>query len=46
MMGMFGVPGLYQRLMEIVIHNLTNILAYIDNLWVHTKDQNKHQDIL
>jgi hypothetical protein len=45
-MGLLGVPGSFQRLMEIVIHNLTNILAYIDDLLVHTKDHNKHLEIL
>ena len=45
-MGLLGAPGLFQRLMEIVIHNLTNILAYIDDLLVHTKDHNKHLEIL
>ncbi len=32
--------------MEIVIHNLTNFLAYINNLLVHNKDPNKHLEIL
>jgi hypothetical protein len=45
-MGLLGVPGSFQRLMEIVIHNLTNILAYINDLLVHTKDHNKHLEIL
>ncbi len=44
--GLLGAPGSFQRLMEIVIHNLTNILAYIDDLLVHTKDHNKHLVIL
>jgi hypothetical protein len=41
-MGLLGVPGSFQRLMEIVIHNRTNIRAYIDDLLVQTKDHNKH----
>jgi len=45
-MGLLGAPGSFQRLMEIVIHNLSNILAYIDDLLVHTKDHNKHLEIL
>jgi hypothetical protein len=45
-MGLLGAPGSFQRLMEIVIHNLTNILAYIDDLLVHTKDHHKHLEIL
>jgi hypothetical protein len=32
--------------MEIVIHNLSNILAYIDGLLVQTKDHGKHLEIL
>jgi hypothetical protein len=32
--------------MEIVIHNLSNILAYIEDLLVHTKDHCKHLEIL
>jgi hypothetical protein len=45
-MGLLGAPGSFQRLMEIVIHNLSNILAYIDNLLVHTKDHGKHLEVL
>jgi hypothetical protein len=45
-MGLLGAPGSFQRLMEIVIHNLSNILAYIDNLLVHTKDHGKHLKVL
>jgi hypothetical protein len=44
-MGLLGAPGSFQRLMEIFIHNLTKILAYIDDLLVHTKDYNKHLKI-
>ncbi len=32
--------------MEIVIHNLTKIIAYIDDLLVYTKDHKKHLEIL
>jgi hypothetical protein len=32
--------------MEIIIYNLSNILAYIDNLLVHTKGHGKHWEIL
>jgi hypothetical protein len=45
-MGLLGAPGSFQQLMEIVIHNLSNILAYIDNLLVHTKDHGKHLEVL
>jgi hypothetical protein len=33
--GLIGAPRLFQKLLEIVIHKLTNILAHIDNLLVH-----------
>jgi len=45
LLGLLGVPGSFQRLMEIVIYNLSNLLAYIDDLLVHTKDHNKHVEI-
>jgi hypothetical protein len=45
-MGLLRAPGSFQRLMEIIIHNLSNILAYIDDLLVHTKDHGKHLEIL
>jgi hypothetical protein len=45
-MGLLGAPGSFQRLMEIVIHNLKNVIAYIDGLLVHTKDHNQHLEIL
>jgi len=45
-MGLLGAPGSFQRLMEILIHILSNILAYIDDLLVHTKDYGKHLEIL
>ena len=43
--GLSGVSGSFHKLMEIFIHNLTNILAYIKDLLVHTKDHNKHLEI-
>jgi hypothetical protein len=45
-MGLLGAPGSFQLLMAIVIHNLSNILAYIEDLLVHTKDHGKHLEIL
>ena len=43
-MGLLGAPGSFQRLMEIVIHNLKNIIAYIDDLLVHTKTHEEQLD--
>ena len=45
-MGLLGAPGSFQRLMEIVIHNLKNIIAYIDDLLVHTKSHEEQLDSL
>jgi hypothetical protein len=36
--GLIGAPGSFQKLLAIVIHKLTNILAHVDDLYVHTKD--------
>ena len=44
--GLLGAPGSFQKLLEIVIHNLKNILAHIDDLLVHTKDHLQHLEIL
>jgi hypothetical protein len=45
-MGLLGAPGSFQRLMEIIIHNLSNILAYIEDLLALTKDHGTHLEIL
>jgi hypothetical protein len=45
-MGLLGAPRSFQHLIEIVIYNLSNVLAYIDVLLVHTKDHNKYLEIL
>ena len=45
-MGLLGAPGSFQRLMEIVIHNLKNVIAYIDDLLVHTRTHEEQLDSL
>jgi hypothetical protein len=35
-MGLLGCPASFQRLMETVVHGLTNVIVYIDNLLVHS----------
>ena len=45
-MGLLGTLGSFQRLMEIVIYNLKNVLAYIDNLLLHAKTHEQHLEIL
>ncbi len=44
--GLIGATGSFQRLMEIVIHQLKNVLAHIDDLLVHTKDHKQQLKIL
>ena len=44
--GLVGATGSFQRLMEIVIHQLKNVLAHIDDLLVHTKDHEQQLRIL
>ncbi len=43
--GLIGANGSFQKLLQIVIHQLKNILAHIDNLLVHTKDMNNKQQL-
>ena len=45
-MGLLGTPGSFQRLMKIVIYNMKNVLAYIDDLLLHTKTHEEHLKIL
>ncbi len=44
--GQIGATGSFQRLMEVVIHQLKNVLAHIDDLLVHTKDHEQQLRIL
>jgi len=41
-MGFLGAPASFQRLMEMVVHGLPNILVYIDNLHLHSENHNEH----
>ncbi len=42
-MGLLGCPASFQRLMEGVLQNISNVIVYIDDLLVHT---NTHEDHL
>ncbi len=44
--GLFGATGSFQKLIEIVIHQLKNVLTNIDDLLVHTKDHEHQLKIL
>jgi hypothetical protein len=41
-MGLLGSPSSFQRLMETVMHNLENVLVYIDDLLLHSHDHESH----
>jgi transposase InsO family protein len=41
-MGLKGSPASFARLMDIVMEGLKDVLAYIDDLLVHTKDHEQH----
>ena len=45
-MGLLGAPGSFQRLIEIVIYNLKNVLAYIDDLLLYTKTREQNLETL
>jgi hypothetical protein len=44
-MGLLCCPS-FQRLMEGVLHNIPNVLFYIDDLLVHTDTHEKHLQVL
>jgi hypothetical protein len=41
-MGLLGCPASFQRLMETVVHNISNVIVYIDNLLVHSASHDEH----
>jgi hypothetical protein len=45
-MGLLGCPASFQRLMEGVLWNISNIIVYIDDLLVHTQMHEDHLKIL
>jgi len=45
-MGSLGCPASFQRLMEGVLREITNVLVYIDDLLVHNDTQEKHLEVL
>lgn len=45
-MSLLGATGSFQKLLEITIHNLTNTIAYMDSLLVHTQSHEDHLRIL
>ncbi len=45
-MGLLGCPASFQRLMEGVLRNISNVIVYIDDLLVHTQTHEDHLKIL
>jgi hypothetical protein len=45
-MGLLVCPASFQRLTEGVLHDINNILVYIDDLLVHTNTHEKHLEAL
>ncbi len=45
-MGLLGCPASFQRLMEGVLRNISNVIVYIDDLLVHTQTHDEHLKIL
>ncbi len=45
-MGLQGSPASFARLMDHVMRGLTNVLTYIDDVLVHTQDNDKHIEVL
>jgi hypothetical protein len=45
-MGLLGCPDSFQRLMEGVLCNISNVIVYIDDLLVHTQTHKDHLKVL
>ncbi len=45
-MGLLGCPASFQRLMEGVLRNISNVIVYIDDLLVHTNTHEDHVKVL
>jgi hypothetical protein len=41
-MGLLGCPASFQGLMETVVHNISNVIVYIDNLLLHSASHDEH----
>ncbi len=45
-MGLKGGPGSFQRMMELTVGGIPNVIVYIDDLLVHTSSHEQHIEIL
>ena len=44
--GLSEAPGLFQRLMDKVLHGLPFVVIYLDDIVIHSTDVNRHGDHL
>ena len=45
-MGLLGCPASFQRLVELAMKGLINVIVYIDDLLLHSKSHNEHREQL
>ena len=45
-MGLLGCPASFQRLVELAMQGLVNVIVYIDNLLLHSKTHEEHRQQL
>ena len=45
-MGLLGCPASFQRLVELVMHKINNLIIYIDDLLIHTDNHDLHLETL
>jgi len=45
-MGLTGCPASFARLMDVVMRNVPNVITYIDDVLIHTRDHNLHLSAL
>jgi hypothetical protein len=45
-MGLLGCPASFQRLMDGVLRNISNVIVFIDDLLVHTQTHEEHIQVL
>ena len=42
-MGLLGCPASFQRLVEMAMHGLINVIVYIDDILLHSKSHAEHR---
>jgi hypothetical protein len=44
-MGLLGCPASFQRLMELIMKGIPNVLVYIDDILIHSKTHEEHRHV-